>query len=61
MAGAYQICSTACDFLVGSLAFWICKEVSTLKVSNVPARVVTLSCATTLAVPERLQLTPAVL
>jgi hypothetical protein len=32
-----------------------------LKVSNVPALVVTLSCATTFAEPERFQLMPAVL
>ena len=36
-------------------------EVSILKVSNVPALVVTLSCAKTFDVPERFQLTPAVL
>jgi len=47
------------EFLVGSLAFCVSIVVSILKVSNVPALVVTLSFAVTFDVPERFQLTPA--
>ena len=45
-------------FRVGSLAFRAEYDVSILKVSNVPAFVVTVSCPTTFDLPDRFQLLP---